>query len=434
MVYRIRAFTKIMLLAIGLGVAAAPGLGIVPWAHAQGQGSSLLQATERAYLHTVWTTEDGLPQNSVNAIVQTRDGYLWLATFGGLVRFDGVAFTVFDVASVPGLASNRMVSLYEDRAGVLWIGHETGEVNRYEDGIFTSYGVDDGLPGQSIYAFAEDQDGGLWIGTRGGVVRFANGVFTTYTTADGLPNNWVYNLLVDRTGRLWIATDAGLACFEEGRFTVYTMADGLPSNAVGELFEDRGGRLWVGAAGGLVYYHDGGFVPFSPVDHQLRLIKAIVADRDGDLWVGKGAPHQLLRFASATTTPGNALVVTANVSVDRIIQSIFEDREGNLWVGTDGGGLHRIREKPVLRYSTRSGLVQNSVFRVIADGKGGVWFNAGCDNLTRFHAGSFTAYATLPGGGKVGCVWAMLWDQAETFWIGSDNGLVRWEGDRYTRI
>ncbi|MGH9938994.1 MAG: ligand-binding sensor domain-containing protein, partial [Blastocatellia bacterium] len=134
------------------------------------------------YLHKTWTTEEGLPQSSVTAIVQTRDGYLWLGTFGGLVRFDGVKFTVFDTANAPGLKSNRIIILFEDRAGNLWIGTE-----------------------------------------HGGLTRYAQGRFTTFTTKDGLPDNWVHGMSDDREGALWVCTPKGIARFNQGRFAGYTV-------------------------------------------------------------------------------------------------------------------------------------------------------------------------------------------------------------------
>ena len=91
------------------------------------------------YLQTVWTTENGLPQNSVTAIVQSRDGYLWLSTFGGLARLDGVRFTIFNSANTPGLKSNRITALLEDRRGILWLGTETGELMSLQDGVGTTY-------------------------------------------------------------------------------------------------------------------------------------------------------------------------------------------------------------------------------------------------------------------------------------------------------
>src|SRR5438445_3272730 len=129
------------------------------------------------YLHTVWTTENGLPQNSVNAILQTRDGYLWIGTFGGLARFDGVKFTVFDTGNTEGLKSSRIFALCEDHEGNLWIGTENGGLACYREGVFTTYTMKDGLPGDSIGSIFEDQQGNLWLGSVAGLTRFTGGQF-----------------------------------------------------------------------------------------------------------------------------------------------------------------------------------------------------------------------------------------------------------------
>ena len=435
--YRIRFFMKIMVLAIGLVVVAGPGRGIVPCAQAQGPVwvAPETDAADRAYLHTVWTTDDGLPQNSVTAMVQTRDGYLWLATFGGLVRFDGITFTVFDVASAPGLAGNRLVALYEDRAGVLWIGHEAGEITRYENGVFRSYTPADGLPDGTVWAFAEDAEGTLWIGKKKGLVRFSDGVFAVFTTRDGLPDDSVYDLLIDRAGRFWLGTEGGLARYEDGRFTVFTMQDGLPALIVGEVFEDQKGQLWVGTSAGLAYYRDDRFIPLSTPGAPTGGNIIVEQDRHGTLWVGEShtpTDRRLIRMVPvAGGTSRMQHVVT--YSFDALIHVIIEDREGNLWIGTDGDGLHRFREQPVRRYTTDDGLNHNSVFRVIGDGEGGVWFNAACENLTRYRDGTFTAYAALPDGGKIGCIWAMLRDRNHTLWLGGDGNLIRLDEEGYTR-
>ena len=139
------------------------------------------------YQFNVWNTDDGLPQNSVTAVVQTRDGYLWLGTFGGLARFDGIKFTVFDVENAPGMKSNRILALHEDRAGSLWIGTERGGLTRYAGGTFTTYTIRDGLPIDTVSSIFEDRRGDLWLATSAGLVRFRAGGFTTYTTTDRLP-------------------------------------------------------------------------------------------------------------------------------------------------------------------------------------------------------------------------------------------------------
>src|SRR6266850_1349702 len=118
-----------------------------------------------------WTTENGLPQNSVNDIVQTRDGYLWLATYGGLVRFDGSRFVVFD-RSTDGIRSQRIRRVHEDRTGTLWASTEEGLLIRYRSGRFTTFGEEHGLPAANTLRIEESEDGHLWITFMDSVVRF----------------------------------------------------------------------------------------------------------------------------------------------------------------------------------------------------------------------------------------------------------------------
>src|SRR4030095_9755685 len=116
------------------------------------------------YLHNQWTTEHGLPQNDVK-VLQTRDGYLWLGTHGGLARFDGLRFTIFDTGNTPSLRSNRILTLSEDHAGTLWVGTQNGGLTSYSQGTFKTYTTRDGLPDDSVYDVLPDRQGTLWIST-----------------------------------------------------------------------------------------------------------------------------------------------------------------------------------------------------------------------------------------------------------------------------
>lgn len=136
------------------------------------------------YVHDAWTTEDGLPQNSILSIVQTRNGYLWLGTWGGLARFDGVRFTVFDRGNTPALKNNYIYALYEDREGSLWIVTGGGGLTRFRDGEFITYTTRDGLSSDDLRSICEDHEGNLWIGTMGGVDRLKAGKFTAFTTKE----------------------------------------------------------------------------------------------------------------------------------------------------------------------------------------------------------------------------------------------------------
>ncbi|HKX29313.1 MAG TPA: two-component regulator propeller domain-containing protein, partial [Blastocatellia bacterium] len=170
-----------------------------------------------------WQQPQGLPQNSVYAVLQTRDGYLWMGTKGGISRFDGVRFTTFDDARQ----------------------HE--------------------LPDNEIWALAEGADSSLWIGSYGGgLTQFKDGLFTTYTARDGLAQDFVAELCIGREGEIWIGTDAGLSRFKDGRFTNYTTRDGLIHNTIRSLYLDRDQSLWIGTqGGGLHQLRDGKIYPQS---------------------------------------------------------------------------------------------------------------------------------------------------------------------------
>src|ERR1043166_492145 len=159
--------------------------------------------------HQAWLTENGLPQNTVQAIVQTQDGYLWAGTQEGLARFDGLNFTVFDKENTPAFKSNDIRFLIEDRQGRLWISTSYGLVCR-QNGQFTSYTVNEGLPDNSIGPIVEDSGGNVWIGTAGGLTRFDNGKFSTLTVEKRLSRNVVQTLYARADGTLLVGTSAGL--------------------------------------------------------------------------------------------------------------------------------------------------------------------------------------------------------------------------------
>src|SRR5215470_3686301 len=129
------------------------------------------------YAHQAWKTDQGLPQNSIQAILQTRDGYLWLGTERGLVRFDGVQFTVLDKGNAPGLRSSNTQALLQDRDGNLWVG-TWGGLHRYHDGRFEAFTTKEGLSNNRVVALYQDRHGALWIGTSSGLNRLENGRIT----------------------------------------------------------------------------------------------------------------------------------------------------------------------------------------------------------------------------------------------------------------
>ena len=166
--------------------------------------------------HHGWTVADGLPENSVTSIVQTRDGYLWIGTFGGLARFDGVRFTVFDIANTEALGTNRILSLLEARNGDLWIGTEDGGVVRVREGVYASYRTQENAPCGKIFSIVEDQEGAIWFGGAN-LVRFADATFQEVPFGEGMLDRLVRSLHIDGDNDLWIATGEGLGRIRDGQ-------------------------------------------------------------------------------------------------------------------------------------------------------------------------------------------------------------------------
>jgi ligand-binding sensor domain-containing protein len=164
------------------------------------------------YVLNSWSTDRGLPQNTVYAILQTRDGYLWFTTLDGLVRFDGVRFTIFDRSNTRGLNSNRFNRLFEDGDGNLWIGTEDGGLTRYHDGEFVTYTTEDGLPHNQIRALVSDNQGGFFVVSRGALVVWRGEKFTSYalTSRVGTEIPAGRSYYQDRSGAIWFDSESGL--------------------------------------------------------------------------------------------------------------------------------------------------------------------------------------------------------------------------------
>jgi len=209
---------------------------------------SLCFKTERAqYRFDQWTADDGLPQNSVYAVKQTRDGYLWLSTLDGLARFDGVRFTVFNKSNSPGIVNNRFTSLFEAANGDLWAGTEESSMVRYHQGRFTSYGIESGLNSPNVYHISGDADGNpLILSSNLQVYRFSDGKFSAFNWEIDSPPGTP----IARPESIPIPCNSDLdkkqtACLVNGQWAKFSPADGLPSLNVISSAQDARGNFWL---------------------------------------------------------------------------------------------------------------------------------------------------------------------------------------------
>jgi ligand-binding sensor domain-containing protein len=272
-----------------------------------------------------WTTDNGLPQASINSILQTRDGFLWFSTFGGLVRYDGLRFQVFNTGNTKGLKTSRFLDLFEDREGALWVANELQGVTRYKDGAFTAYSTEHGLAVGTIH-FREDASGNLLVNLNTGHARadfrWTGATFVPYPPPEGEPRNIFYRtqnagwyledghlrkfengrrtvdfpfqlpikrVFEDSAKRLWIAVDGTTTLYEltDNRIRTYSTGDGLLDARFFQAFEDRQKRIWFGSTAGLTVFSDGKFTSYQAADGLAPgEVVAVYQDREATVWIG----------------------------------------------------------------------------------------------------------------------------------------------------
>jgi ligand-binding sensor domain-containing protein/signal transduction histidine kinase len=377
------------------------------------------------YVHNIWQTDDGLPQNYVVAIVQTHDGYIWLATQEGLVRFDGIKFTVYDKRNTHEIKDNNIQALYEDRRGTLWFGTEGGGLTGLREGKFFSYSTKDGLPSDIVDAIFEDHNGDLWIGTAAGLGKLKDGKFSTLTVKDGLASDTIIALYEDREGNLWIGTDgAGLGQYKDGRINTFTTKEGLANDLVRAICEDAEGNLWIGTRDGLSKFKAGNFTTYSTKQGLAsNSVLAVFPDKDGSLWIGTDGGLNRFRDAQFTS------YAKRDGLSDDSVGAICEDKEGDLWIGTYGGGLNRLKDARFTSYTTSFGLSDNDVRSILEDREGAMWI-ATRGGLNRIKDNKLVAYTIKQGLGN-NSVLSLYEAKDGTLWVGTRSGLNRMDHGKF---
>ncbi|WP_160174577.1 two-component regulator propeller domain-containing protein [Archangium violaceum] len=380
------------------------------------------------YSHDAWKDVEGLPQNSVYALAQTRDGYLWVATWEGLVRFDGLHFTVYDQRNTPELHDEYIEALAEDVTGTLWVGTARGLVS-YREGRFHRVELKPGPAEVEVGALTPATEGGMWVGTQDGLFLLRDGQPRRYGTGQGLPSLKVRALLRDHAGVLWVGTERGLARLSGERVEPVRLPGAADRAAVRALLEGHDGSLWVGTEVGLVRLQGERARLHTPRDGLPDdKVRALAEDRDGNLWVGtqEGGLTRLSEGSFTVLGPREGLSGTG-------VLSLLEDREGSLWVGTTSGGLNRLRDTPFVPFGQPEGLEDELVSVVLEDRQGALWVGAHAGGLTRLKDGVLTRFGPAEGL-PPGNLRALAEGQDGHLWVGTSAGAYRHDGRSFTRV
>ncbi|HEX3718689.1 MAG TPA: two-component regulator propeller domain-containing protein [Verrucomicrobiae bacterium] len=413
----------------------------------------------------IWQVEEGLPHNVVQAITQTRDGYLWVGTREGLAKFDGVHFTSVDFGT--GIAAPSITSLCESRDGSLWIATDGNGLFRFSHGKMSHYGHAKGLPNEAVsrvlsdghdgvwiatgaglahwqdgqihiidapgltknllLSLCMDADGGLWVGSTRRIQRLLGEEVSTYRTANGVPLRGVAGLFYDSDGGLWIGQSGGLVCMKDKAFVSYPKGEG-PSGIVSDVLRDRAGNLWIGTLGGLSRFEGGKFVNERRDDGASYAIYAIFEDREDDLWIG--SEEGLIRM-----TPKHFITYTQQQGLSQnAIASLCPSQDGGLWIGTWGGGLNKLLRGKITAIRQPDGLSSDFVMAVYEGSDRGVWVGTDyAQGLNRLRDGRITQYTTNDGLFAF-AITSIVEDRNKNIWIGSRDGLDRLHDGHFARF
>jgi signal transduction histidine kinase/ligand-binding sensor domain-containing protein len=422
-----------------------------------------------SYSRRVWQTSEGLPEDYVKAFAQTPDGYLWIGTSGGLVRFDSVRFVVFHSGNEPAFQDDGIYTLRVARDGTLWAGTEGGGLVRYRAGAFRSFGTKDGLANLFVRAIFEDRRGRLWVGTDGGLFRMDGESLVRFDGRDGVPVLHVATIAEDRAGRLlaggggllvvdgatavhyassetladnnirtireaadgalWIGTISGLRRIPGGlRGSPFAVPRLLDRTNVSYLWAGRGGGMWVGTYGeGLMRFDAQGIVRFSaPATLPHDNVLAILEDADENVWIGTQGGMMRLRLGAART-------LTTRDGAPLSINTIYEDPPGRLLIVALNGRLLQVADGVLVPVDLPPDVARLRIRNVFRDSANRLWIGTDGEGIARID-GRTVVRLTMKDGLVNDFVRAFCEDRDGRIWIGTDGGLGYWQNGTFPRF
>lgn len=384
------------------------------------------------YRIDAWTTDNGLPQNSITGLAQTPDEYLWLTTNDGLVRFDGNRFKIFNKSGTPQITTNRLSAAFADKDGRMWFQSEDGAILYYEKGVFTVAAQPGELPAGKRSAFFDDPAGGVLLNVDRRPYRFEAGKFVPLTL-ENLPAESAL-VLTDRAGGLWFSSNDIVYLFRDGDLRTYSLNGFFNGKDYQVAFSDRQGGFWIGSFETLGNKHS----LLRIKDDRVReiglpgqAVSHFAEDADGNLWLSiysKGL-YRIDRAAVTADQPA-ADAVKPVIEIDGISTNpsghLNFDREGGLWIGTEKG-LNRLAPQTIRVYSRRDGLPADNVYPLLADRAGGVWAGIWPNNLVKYEGGRFKTFLVSD---ETVFITSLFEDSSGRLWFGNIGNLNYLENEK----
>ncbi|HVU27087.1 MAG TPA: two-component regulator propeller domain-containing protein [Verrucomicrobiae bacterium] len=380
-----------------------------------------------SYFTRIWQTDDGLPNNAVTAIVQTHNGYLWLATYDGLVRFDGASFTRFDNSNTPEMRSSRVTSLFEDAESNLWIGYETGELNRYQNGHF--YPVNFQVPWENkkILIINDDVSGKIWLLNAN--ARLANLDGEALSPSGVNDPGIAVGMARSRQGEIWISCDGKIFILNGGRLLPSPLT-GQPENYAKGVCASRDGGFWVLTQDRIFKCDGDKNEDLGPSPLGQSSITAMMQMKSGCLAVGTLEQGLFLIF------PGLGVVHLNRASgfPENWVRTLYEDREGTLWVGTGSSGLIALRPSRVTTVNAPDGWQGASLLSVTRANNGALWIGTEGAGLYQLYQNNWSHFVESDGISNL-FVWSVCEDSQNQLWVGTwGGGLLVQHEDHFKRV
>ncbi|HOO84823.1 MAG TPA: two-component regulator propeller domain-containing protein, partial [Prolixibacteraceae bacterium] len=371
------------------------------------------------YNYERWDTDKGLPSNSLLYVHQSKQGYIWLSGYSGLIRYNGRQFKTYNNLNVDVFNTNVIRNITEDAEGTLWMTTQGNALLSFKNGSFEAHGQAEGL-WQLYRGLLIDNENRIWAASpEKGWFYYQNGQFNFIEYTSPLNNIEVRAIAQSKTGAIWFGTmGEGLFLYENGKMVNFTTDNGLLSNWVYSFFVDENDKLWIGTNKGVCTYNGHRFVQ---VHNEINtVVNAIITDRFGSFWFG--TYNGLFRYIPFKQQLEN--VTSSNGLANNFIVDLQFDMEGSLWVTHYKGGLTRIKDGKFINYTQNGGLPGKVVNSVFETSNGGLL--AGFDNgtLVIIDKGEIK---TLPLNSKHGNtrIRHVMVDNRQNMWISTYNGLLK---------
>jgi len=380
-----------------------------------------------------WSTDNGLPQNIIRAVCQTPEGYLWMATMDGLVRFDGARFVVFNRSNTPGILGNRYTSLYCTRSGELWAGTESTGVTRYRQGGFITYTSQQGLPSNSVDGIARDNAGHIWALSSASIAQWDEGK-SRFIEMRSERSKYNYYLSSDEQSGFWGIDGHTLRLFIQGHVNEYPLPRDWPGRIFTSAGRDLNGVIWLAAPDGSLAKLSGG--RWSKVLRKSGSatnlpaaadVSSTYRDARGNLWNIAVASDPVLGLLTY-------LILPSGGRTEKIgFNSFFEDGEGSVWLATNGQGLYRVRKQAISVLSKEEGLPDRNVYTIYQDRAGAIWMGTWSGGLVQVSKTKIKTFSTAEGL-LLRRISSICEDRDGVLWVATPAGLQRLRNGRFESV